>query len=272
MKAAIRVVFLLAAWVLWLASIPVSALEVTVAACGSTIPDGASGALGQDFACPAGTYCGITVGRRSSLALNGHTISGASYGVCIVHPSGRIGRVSVVGPGEITGCMVGLISMRGRLELRDLMVQNNTLDGIQGGSARVIAVNITASRNARDGITVNNRGGSFQAAGVVANDNGRDGIMVERGKGTNIIATGNGEAGMIHGRRARYSNVTVTGNTHFGMTARRIVLTDSTVTGNGVDVNGFDIGSVLRPRLVNTTCDHSVQAPTVIPWNVCSSD
>jgi len=73
---------------------------------------------------------------------------------------------------------------------------------------------------------------------------------------TRLVATGNGWGGVI---------------CDFG----RVKLTDSTVTGNEFpdefEPPLLDLFSAKRPKLTNTTCDHSL-GPDGLTWGVCTGD
>lgn len=240
--------------------------------CGSVVAAGQSAALVADLDCAgSGTFCAVTIERDASLALGGHTISGATYGLCVADASGNVGTAAVTGPGRITGCEAGIQSMRGRLELRDLLVEENTGDGVLAGQARVLAVNVGVNRNGRDGFTATGLGSRLDADGLTASENGRDGIAVNRGRGTAVTAVGNGEAGIVGGV-VRFANATVTGNFGWGTSVKRLVLTDSVLTGNGTG-DAWDVGSVARPRLPGTQCDRSRRlGRDGGTWAVCALD
>jgi hypothetical protein len=64
------------------------------------------------------------------------------------------------------------------------------------------------------------------------------------------------------------TDVTATGNDTFGVRARRVMLTDGTVTGN----SQADVASDRPPQLVNLTCGTSLQPDTSGSWGVCTDD
>ena len=68
--------------------------------------------------------------------------------------------------------------------------------------------------------------------------------------------------------------LTATQNGGQGLLAPHIVLTDSTVTQNGLDADGSDIASRKRPTLQGSiTCNRSVRIGGIPPsWCICSED
>jgi hypothetical protein len=76
-------------------------------------------------------------------------------------------------------------------------------------------------------------------------------------------------------RSVRVTRLDDRDNAIIGVTATRVRLVDSVVTGNTFIGDPLDILSRRRPLLVNTSCDASAQwiDDTVGPtWGVCAGD
>jgi len=222
--------------------------DTMISTCGQVVPAGGTGILTADLVCPTSSP-GVSVGRRAVLELDGHTISG---GWARVHcPDGAC---RVTGPGVLTGGGTGTgIYSNGNLSATDVTAEDNAV-GLYGVQMRL--QNVTATANTSHGI---NAFGGVKGSDVTVTDNGDTGLSLDfRGNVviTRLTATGNGWAGVI---------------CDFG----RVKLTDSTVTGNEFpdqfEPPLLDIFSAKRPKLVNTTCDHSL-GPTDSTWGVCSGD
>jgi hypothetical protein len=71
--------------------------------------------------------------------------------------------------------------------------------------------------------------------------------------------------------------LTATGNGWQGVLAPKVMLQQSTVTGNDAAYFGIDIGSMFKPRLNDVSCGLSAQEPAIDhvagpPWGVCAND
>ncbi len=224
--------------------------------------------------------------------MNGHAVTGGVIGIsceksCII-----------AGPGTITGAIVGIAGhRRATATVSDVNISGCGFAGILDGTAHltVHATNVTVTGSQGPGIQVRN----LLATNVSANNNGTDGLYayVEL-RGTNLTANNNGGTGVVVFGRTRVANVTANNNTGGGVTAyksarldgltaqgntgpgifgERPRLRNSTVTGNVFHAAPLDLLTERRPRLLNTSCDHSArfdeeQQSAGAPWGVCSGD
>jgi len=205
-----------------------------------------------DLSC--GTLTGVVMQRGAALDLNGHAI--VTFGAAVHADFDRSGRISVKGPGQISGCDIAIATSGGIDDRRRVIASN--LDvvgctiGIAGSSVRVDDVSVTGSL----------------AAGIYADF----GVI-----GKNVVASNNGTFGVVvpYGP-VRIRNLTANGNGWQGVLAAKASLRDSTVTGNDV-ANGIDIGTTHRPSLKAVTCGLSAHEPFLAhvagpPWGVCAND
>ena len=235
-----------------------------ITTCGQTVPHGEIAMLQVDLDCGGAGYCvgkdgipcttgvecapdypgcsptAVFMERGAQLYLNGHTIAqpqGTGAGISCNTPAG--GQCRVFGPGTVSGGFVG-VSADYRLRLEGL-----TLTGARGGWCAIVSP----------------KRGKLYVTDVVATDCeiGLHGTT----KATNVTvsnAVHDGIEGAVKGR-----NLTVTGCLG-GITEHSlrgsIRLVDSTLSGNSF----YDINADHRPRLRNTTCDHS------LGWGVCTFD
>jgi hypothetical protein len=229
--------------------LPARALaETMISTCGQLVPSGDTGILIADLVCPTSDP-GVSVGKRAELELDGHTITGGWTRVNCPD-----GACRVTGPGVLSGGGSGIgINSSGSIFASDVTAQDNAV-GLYG--VRMRLQNVTATANTSHGI---NAFGGVSGSDVTVTDNGDTGLSLDfRGNVviTRLVATGNGWAGVI---------------CDFG----RVKLTDSTVTGNEFpdefEPPLLDLFSAKRPKLTNTTCDHSL-GPDGSTWGVCTGD
>jgi len=224
-----------------------------ITACGQGVQTGDTGVLTTDLDCT------VIVGDRGTLDFAGHTItlSGANESVVCY------GSCTLTGPGEITGAhtnssdpgviAAGVFVLGVRLTAQDLNIHDN--DWGIAGQLRSVAIlkNVTVSDSVHSGIYLN-----------------------ARVKGTNVTVSNSGEFGLLGSQSVAMSGVTVTGSGMAGVISAsgRLVLRDSTVTGNGGGT--LDLLSPRRPKLKNTVCDHSAMLNSDNsagpPWGVCTQD
>ena len=224
------------------------ATATDVTGCGQTVVDRDTGVLQADLVCSDDAWA-LVLGDRATLAFGGHTITGGGI-YCD-------GKCSLIGPGTVqqvvgSGSLAAIYVEGPRFSAQDLTLTNNGT-GIESYARKSILTNITASNNLQRGIVVY---GSVRAVNVTTNNNGDTGLVsyLRSVRITGLTATGNGQGGFINNG-----------------TSTRLI--DSTVTGNAFapDPTMLDVFSVRRPRLVNTTCDHSL-APDGETWGICSGD
>jgi hypothetical protein len=142
--------------------------------------------------------------------------------------------------------------------------------GVWAPQARVQATNVIVNDNGNSGLMVH----VLKATQVTASGNKHYGITEDRGTGTDVTLDGNGTVGIVYGNRGSFIGLIATNNgspnfSSGGMTGNRIVLHDSTVTGNA----HFDVSAFKKPSLINTTCGTSIGGPGPNgSWGVCASD
>lgn len=245
--------------------------------------------------CTTSQFChplpGVLLGKGARLDMNGHSIrapgrAGVQCGPfddakgCVVFSS--------IDHGEIKDSDVGIAGGLS-LVVSDVEVQNCRA-GIQT-IGKLRATNVSSSGNNNFGFW----GKDIIARNVSADDNlgfgfvagteklGKPGGMRGRIRGSDVTATGNGQAGVLSADPFTLVDLVATGNGFAlgGPQSGGIVglkggtLADSTVTGN---VNGpahdpLDIFTGRPPVLRDTTCGTSGQYPDpTVGWGVCSND
>jgi hypothetical protein len=223
--------------------------DVTITACGQTVPQRETGTLATDLVCSSSAAAAF-VADRATLNLDNHTITGEVQ--CVR-------SCTIVGPGEVgntsfAAIVVNTSAANGtKFTAQDLTVRNSAVGIYSQALSTNLFTNVTATQNSGSGI-----------------------VVFGKVKGSNVTATDNGGTGFISQRRAvKLAGLTATGNGFGGLinNGGRTRLTDSTLTGN-VDSffpDGLDLFSFGKPKLVNTTCEHSL-GPKDLPWGVCSLD
>jgi len=155
-------------------------------------------------------------------------------------------------------------------------VHDVAIDGIVAGRALALT-NVTVLRSGLDGVTATRR---LTGSNITVNDNQYSGIYAETVLASDVTANGNGYSG-VTGKRCRLTRLTANGNgmeeiqvgAGAGVQSVIAVLVDSTLTGNFVDDQPVDVDTFRRPRLLNSTCDHSRQRNDVTAaWGVCTAD
>lgn len=213
---------------------------VDITQCGQEIPPGAVGELRTDLVCPPLPGIAVYLRGGGTLNLNGHTIAGTSTAVGgAIQCSGlsRRDQFIVNGPGLLTNFDIAVSGGGGSLRLQGVTARGNSW-GLTYKAPRIIELlDVDMSNNLEYGITA--RGGRMRGWNVIANDNGIGGVWGPVQEMVNLTATGNGSAGGVYA-------------VSFGH--RRVLLIDSTITGNhGLD-QGFDVLATLPVALRNTTC------------------
>jgi hypothetical protein len=244
----------------------------------------------SDADCPPGSQCineasgSFFVGANATLQFNGHRILNGGI-ACFVEPC------TIQGPGELPGNGVGVGIAGSTLSVHDLDVHGYT-DGIYAVT-RLELSNVTSHDNLEQGVrvdgrlrasnvTLNNNGGSgafvvqkITGDQVTANNNGGAGIFADRFHLTNLVATGNGQGGIVSfGRRGRLRDSMITAN-HLGAAANPVYGDPfpfpPPVTGD------FDVITTKRPSFIGSSCDHSldfdVQTGAPLgPWHICDDE
>jgi hypothetical protein len=259
---------------------PAHAFDVT--ACGQTVPDRETGILVADLDCSVDPAdAAVTLGNHSVLDMNGHGIVARFIGVscgfgesrgCVVRGHG----VLPSGVGEVSGGSYGIAGAANRVTISDVYVHDVGIGGIVANN-RLVLTNVTVLRSEANGI-ISNKG--IKATNVVASDNEYVGMDAPSVKATTVTASGNGYSGVscqrcnLTGLVANDNGVTDipvgAGGGVQGVGAR---LVDSTLTANVVDGVPVDVDTFVRPRLVNTSCEHSRQRDVPSSsWGVCTAD
>jgi len=120
----------------------------------------------------------------------------------------------------------------------------------------------------------------IKATNVVASENDYTGMDAPSVKATNVTASGNGYSGVsckrcnLTGLVANDNGVTdIPVGAGGGVQGVGVRLVDSTLIGNVVDGVPVDIDTFVRPRLMNTSCEHSRQREEPSSsWGVCTAD
>jgi hypothetical protein len=253
------------------APLATSAYALDVSACGTVIPPGETGVLVTDLVCSP-TDSGIQMNDRSTLDLNGHTITGGLFGVTgSVSLRGRTystyDRCRILSSkpgGAIVGSKFGITNC-GKTAVSNVEVVGTTLQAVGGG--RVDLTDVTL----RDGaapLTV----GSLTARNLTITNN-HDVSAVRRASIRGLTATANQGELVLHARSMALKDATITGNTGVGIIASRLTLVRSTVTGNDTAGTGVDLVTSRAPHPVDSTCGRSEQFG--LPgssWQVCTGD
>jgi hypothetical protein len=270
---------------------------------GQIVPPGETGVLLNDLDCsgaPAGSD-GVTLGRKSSLDLQGHTIIGPAWTnpaqnaavrcrfgerECHIthggflncrYPKGTCRVFSSAGTALLTGPTTGIHS--------DSSLQVENVDLRNLGSS--IFLNDRGKLIATD-VAIEDTGSGIHAMKMTLTNVSVSGTLdfgiyaPKAGAvfGTNVVVNDSARGGIVAGK-VRIRNLTATGNgtgsfgaDGGGVYADQIKLVDSTVTGNLELGAPADLLAARRPKLVNTVCEHSVdtQSPTDEPWGVCAND
>jgi hypothetical protein len=215
--------------------------RIPISTCHQAITGGAA-ELVADLDCSATPLAiGVDV-NRSKLYLNGHSITGAVYGVACLK------SCTIIGPGTISGNETGVALIQdGKVVVRDVTITANDVFGVAGDRVRVYGSTVDTNGGLLDGAPT--------GAGIVGND-----VKVRT---SNV--TGNLQYGLC-GSKLRLGRSTVQGNgTGLGCT-----INTSTSCAPGAPCG--DVVSPARPRVDRqTVCDASVN-PAGGTWSVCADD
>lgn len=255
---------------------PALAFDITTP--GEIVPAGAVGIVNHDLVCDP-PMVGVQLESGAKLFLNGKLLDGCSVSVASPSPTERQ-RIKVFGPGEIRNA--GIHLRAGTLRVNDVVITDAPLYGIVGsgdagdGPSKVNLSNVTITGSAFRGVSATN----VRVRNVTANNNGvtltGSGIWAPGGlRGRGLIATGNSNAGaMAVSGRVKLREAQLTDNGCIGIAGEKMLLVNSTVTGNDqANLGCVDVVSGLAPRLRNTTCGTSSDANLPAnTWGVCSND
>jgi hypothetical protein len=250
-------------------TIATTAQAFDITSCNTIVPAGATGTLQTDLSCVSSA---VTLERNAKLELNGHVIT--ATGSCVEASAGG----TVHGPGELSSCGTGILSSgRRTIRISDVDIHDGVGDGLEfqgvgvwAFEARVEATDVTVNDNGNSGMVVH----VLKATRVTANGNKHYGITEDRGTGEDLTLDGNGTVGLVYGTVGSFKGLVATNNgspdfASGGLSGKRLVLRDSTVTGNA----HFDVSGFKKPVLIDTTCGISIGGPNPNgSWGVCSSD
>jgi hypothetical protein len=231
-----------------------------------------------DGTVPKGTGVGPAIGsHKGDATIHGpgvvQTVRPLSPGfptipAALVLNKGHASVSSATGVVEFRGgeaCILGSTGQDpniGRLELDHVVVHDCAEGGVVGKT--LVASNLEVYD--AGGVAISTNKADVHAVSV--HDNGGNGLFGgQRVSGDGVDASNNSNSGIGSFHTIALSNVTATGNGFFGVFSTTVMLTDSTVTGNGAG----DISSFRKPQLVNTTCGKSSDR-LGDPWGVCQND
>ena len=276
----------LVAAVAFAAPTPAAAFDVT--ACHQSVPSYETGILQVDLVCGSQGGPNVTLGRRSRLELNGHTISGGYIGVA--GAVGQIGNNEIVGPGEIFGVLGGgaggdfgcAIAPSGKVVIRDVTLRDNFRGIVSIYDFAMKLENVTIRDNVDEGIAsrAGNLGsgigpGKAQITGrnVTITGNGGNGIEAY-GKLAlrDSTVSGNGGAAVVSNRRPYgLQNVDVIGNTGAGILSTSLKRASSRTVPRPATARRAT-SRPIAPKLVASTCEHSVDTDSGGTLGICSGD
>ena len=231
--------------------------------CFHVVPPDSVATLQADLDC-SGTdgVVSFVLETGARLELNGHTMVGnlTSAGVvCRRH-------CSITGPGTISGYLRAIYGERGTVDVSDLTLAANHESIDVNGRLNATRVDASSTRygvRSSKPMTLNQ---------VTVTNSGGDGILGKKILGDDVTVT-NCQTGVMTNGLVQLSGLHAHDNL-YGVSSRRVKLTDSTVA-----MNGTDLFSVSKPVLTNTSCDTSVRLLRIQggyqsgpPWGVCAND
>ena len=260
---------------------PVRALEITF--CGQVVPKNEVATLMNDLFCGNNNGPNVTLSGGATLKLNGHRIDGGWAGVATYPGS----LMRILGPGEITGAngnsYAAAILPAGKVVVDTVWLHGNRPGIVATWKAPIRLSNVLITDNIENGIMTSFvLDGSFVGPGtgkisgrhVTVAGNGGDGISMDgplslRDTGINE----NGGAGIrIRGKHFLLQDVNVTDNGGGGVVStslRRGKLKSSSAMGNGPE---GDIVAPVAPKLLSSTCEHSVDTDSGGTLGICTGD
>ena len=192
---------------------------------------------------------------------------------CVTLQNGRGTLTSPTGVIDIHGCNFGVAGYileystnRARVTMDHVVVHDNSQEGV--AVRKITASHVTAYGNHESGLTASS---TLIVNDVDSHDNAYgNGLYGGRlVKGSDATLSGNYN-GVSTTRKVELANLSSIGNTGVaGVQGRRVRLTNSTVTGNTIDILAES-----APILVGTTCGTSRVAGTSTSeeWGVCTND
>lgn len=277
MRYATMVAFAVALWG------QTAAAQFFVTECGVTVPDGVDAVLNADLDCSIhDTSPAVTLGSRSTFDLRGFTLTVPAVAQPAVRCCDNLQKSCwckvingrFLGPG-------GGVTSSASLIATDLVMEGAA--GIRA-NGRVTATNLDIADSPARCVS----GQKVKARNVTCTDCGTMGIVGRTVRAEDVVVTGCAGAGIdAFSGKARVKRATVTGNGTApeagdgsgGVIGARVVLVDSTVTGNYAGQlltppdTPMDVFSERKPRLVRSTCVHSGRYGAYDePWGVCTAD
>lgn len=245
------------------------AAPVPVTVCGQVVTG--SGVLVAHLDCSA--QAGEAVKLSGRLDLAGFTLTGnAAFDVVRC----QVGQCTVVGPGTVTGGADGVRSDRGARVEGGAIVTGNTDAGVRSdGSAKVL--DSTVSGNDGDGVRSSARATVLRST---VSGNSGDGVRANKSAAIKDSTVGGNDGnGIDSDLTAKAVRSNVTGNGMDGLKGQRVVLANSTATGNGISAecgvtdDCADLASAVRPSVGGTSsCGTSRDTENGGTWGVCAND
>ena len=227
------------------------ATDVTV--CGQTLHGGEIGELTANLDCGGAPVVGVMMQAGSTLHMNGHSLTTAAIGVG-TDPGKKGGPVTrITGPGAITGMTGCAIFASNKISVQSVDLHDNGCGIMSVYTFPNTLEDVSIAANTGDGVNY-----------VSTVGNGRI-------KGERVTVTDNGGVGLRSSGKITLEDAVVTGNVTAGVvsTAKSILVRNGTLTGNG---SGGDVAAFRRSRLVDSTCDHSVDLRNGGSLGICSLD
>jgi hypothetical protein len=238
-------VILVALATITLAALPAAA-QVSITACGQTVPAGETGVLEMDLTCDGGSGTfGVAVENRGTLDMAGHTLAGGTTGVRC--QSKRCAVTSLTGTGTIqdmTSAAIAVVEDRGKLSVSNVDLDNNLM---------AVLMNYSGGKLTGGPLTIAGSGIAIQAGKIML---------------TGLTATGNYK--VTQARKTMLEDSTITGSEDTAISGQKASLKSSSVTGSG---SGIDLLTDRRPHLVDSTCGVSRNLSNPVEtWGVCTDD
>ncbi len=192
------------------------------------------------------------------------------------------GRLEIVN-SNIDICASHCIDAK-RVVATDVAIDGAAGDGIHARRFKTDSEDggVTVTQCGGNGITATR---AFFGLSVEASDNGGDGIVARKIKGTEISAYDNGGVGIRAETGPRISQLSAELNDGPGVvvTMGGGKFVDANLENNELATQpegaGIDLLTKKKPRMVDedgmpdpTTCDHSANIDTLVPWGVCEFD
>ena len=196
-------------------------------------------------------------------------LSHSTVPACVLLNGGKALIKGGAGRIDVAGCNAGVLGSSGVVGGKgEVAIEHADLhDGLYGIVVKTLTASDVTAHHTSGGIAISVVGVNT-AFGVSVHDNVGNGISAGRKLlGNGVVATANSGSGIVGLGSVDLSNATSTGNDGFGVSAKRVRLTDSTLTGNG----SGDVSSFARPDLTNVTCGKSTRRDGST-WGLCAND